>query len=157
MYTVKDVKKWKKRDSKVKRSIRNNYKEGPLTRLSGCRTSKKLRARAQEAYGLIGFIIIQGFLYIISYLKDNEHKDVEDTIGSFLKADHGLETIGVPLPNVHRISFLIEAFEDTYNAWYTKKRAELTALMETKKKGEDFDDALLSELWHVFGPKRLMV
>jgi hypothetical protein len=146
IYNADGVKKWKKKDTKVKRSIRNNCEETVLIRLSGCRTSKELRARAQEAYGLMGFTIIQGFLHVVSHLKDAEHADVETTIASFHKADRGLQTMGVPLPNVHRISFFIDAFEDTYNQWHTKKRAELTKMMEKKEKGADFGDDVLGEM-----------
>jgi superoxide dismutase len=87
----------------------------------------------------MGFTIIKVF-FILSLIAD--HLSVKETISSFLKANRGLETMGVSLP----IVLCIDAFEHTYNQWYTKKRAELMAMMERKKKGVDLEETVLGEI-----------
>ena len=148
--TLKQVRRWKKLDTRVKRGIRNNCESGPLDRLGNCTTSKEMLSKLQQAYGLLGFTLIQGFLHVLASLNNSNDKNAEETITHFHKAVQGLETMGTPAPVIHKVSFFINAFKYTYPNWYQSKRGELTKLWNgTTGRStitEDTLDSLIREL-----------
>ena len=112
--TRKSVRRWKKLDTRVKRCIRNNCESGPLDRLGRCSTSKEMLSKLQQAYGLLGFTLIQGFLNILATLNNANNKSAKETINHFYKAVQGLETMKTLVLIVYKISFFINAFKHTY-------------------------------------------
>ena len=84
--TRKSVRRQKKLDTRVKRYIRNNYESGLLDRLKRCSTLKEMLSKLQQAYGLLGFTLIQGFLNILATLNNTNNKSTKETINHFYKA-----------------------------------------------------------------------
>jgi len=144
--TEKDVKKWKKRDVRSRRCIRSNCNEGPLGRLQGCTTGLDMLERLQQAFGLLGFTLIQGFLQIISTLSNANDSSVDKTVNNFLKANQGLEQMKVALPIPVQISFFLSAFQHTYSTWYNNKRGELTKLIDPATQAVNMSKDTLNNL-----------
>ena len=84
--TRKSVRRQKKLDTRVKHYIRNNYESGPLDRLRRYSTLKEILSKLQQAYGLLGFTLIQGFLNILATLNNANNKSTKETINHFHKA-----------------------------------------------------------------------
>ena len=84
--TRKSVRRQKKLDTRVKHYIKNNCESGPLDRLRKYSTLKEMLSKLQQAYGLLGFTLIQGFLNILATFNNANNKSTKKTINHFHKA-----------------------------------------------------------------------